>query len=85
MNMSNKLKLAFLAAVSAVIGAISSPVLAAKWPDGRNAYGMVTRDGLNADARIPHPDLNSRSSMAAAAPATTRTKKFTKHPDWRRK
>jgi hypothetical protein len=66
MNMSNKLKLAFLAAVLAVIGAISSPVLAAKWPggwnaygDGRNAYDMVTRDGLNAYARVPHPDLNS--------------------------
>jgi len=60
MNMSKKLKLAFLAAVLAVIGAISPPVLAAKWPHGRNApHGMVTRNGQNAYARVPHQDLNS--------------------------
>ena len=54
--MSNKLKLAFLAALVAT--GISSQVLAAKHPDGRHAYGMVT-PGLNAYARVLHRDLNS--------------------------
>ena len=55
--MSMKLKLAFLATLVAI--GISSPVLAARWPDGRHAYGMITRDGLNAYARVQHRDLNS--------------------------
>jgi hypothetical protein len=60
MNMHSRSKFAFLAAVVA-IGGISSPVLAAPgdWPDGRNDYGMVTRDGRNAYAMMPHEDSNS--------------------------
>jgi hypothetical protein len=58
--MNTTSRFAFLAALVA-IG--SSPVLAAQsrdWPDGQNSYGMVTRDGLNAYARVPHQDLNSQ-------------------------
>lgn len=50
---------AFLAALAAIA---ISPVLAAQsrdWPDGRNAYGTVTRDGRNAYARVQHQDLYS--------------------------
>jgi hypothetical protein len=58
--MNTTSKFAFLAAVVA-IGGISPPVLAAPgdWPDGRNNYGMSTRDGRNAHAMISHEDSNS--------------------------
>jgi hypothetical protein len=45
MNMSKKFKLAFLAAVLALIGAISSPVLASEYDPGLNGGGS---NGYNA-------------------------------------
>jgi hypothetical protein len=80
--MHTRSKFAFLAAVVA-IGGISSPVLAASgdWPDGRNDYGMVTRNGWNAYAMMPHEDSNSSAFTGGGSSATTRAKKFIKHAD----
>jgi hypothetical protein len=66
--MNTTSKFAFLATLVA-IG--SSPVLAAQsrdWPDGQNAYGMVTLDGLNAYARALYQDLNSPQFNGGGSP-----------------